>query len=141
MPSPPHTLLSGLERPRGWEHRQPAEQLPFDVRQQLVAPVHGRLERPLPGDGRSRAAGEQTESVLQPRLDLLRRQDDDAGGRQLDGERNPIETPADPGDGVGVVRRRCEGRIDGARALDEELCSLGVDERVDGNRCQCFRER
>ena len=65
-------VLGGLERPRGWEHRQPAEQLPFDIRQQLVTPVHGRLERPLPCDGRSRAAGEQAESVLQPRLDLLR---------------------------------------------------------------------
>ena len=64
-------VFSSLERPRGWEHRQPAEQLPFDIRQQLVTPVHGRLERPLPGDGRSRAAGEQAESVLQPRLDLL----------------------------------------------------------------------
>src|SRR5882762_9299830 len=30
--------FSGLERPRGWEHRQPAEQLPFDIRQQLVTP-------------------------------------------------------------------------------------------------------
>ena len=65
-------VLGGLERPRGWEHRQAAEQLPFDIRQQLVTPVHGRLERPLPRDRRPRAAGEQAESVLQPRLDLLR---------------------------------------------------------------------
>src|SRR5438093_6273743 len=50
-------VLSGLECPRGWEYRQPAEQLPFDIRQELVTPVHGRLERPLPRDGRSRTAG------------------------------------------------------------------------------------
>jgi hypothetical protein len=65
-------VLSRLERPRGWEYRQPAEQLLFDIRQQPVTPVHGRLERALPCDGRSRPVGEQAESVLQPRLDLLR---------------------------------------------------------------------
>jgi len=64
-------VLSSLERPRRREYRQPAKQLSFDIRQELVTPVHGRLERPLPRDGRSRAAREQAESVLQPRLDLL----------------------------------------------------------------------
>ena len=132
MPSPPHTCSAASSVHAAGNTDEPAEQLPFDIRQQLVTPVHGRLERPLPCDGRSRAAGEQAESVLQPRLDLLRRQDDDAGGRQLDGERNPIETPADTGDGVRVVRGRCEGGVNGARTLDEELCGLGVDERVDG---------
>ena len=64
--------LGGRKCPRGRERREPAEQLLFDLRQQLVTPVYGRLERPLPCDGGSRAAGEQAESVLQPRLDLLR---------------------------------------------------------------------
>ena len=60
-------VLSSLERPRRREYRQPAEQLPFGFRQELVTPVHGRLERSLARDGRSRAAGKQAESVLQPR--------------------------------------------------------------------------
>jgi len=64
-------LLIGLERPPGWEHGQAAEQVPFVIRQQLVAPVHGRFERPLSGHRRPHAAGEQAESVLQPRVDLL----------------------------------------------------------------------
>src|SRR5258706_9646506 len=130
----PAYVLSGLERPRGWKHRQPAEQLAFDVRQQLVTPVYGRLERPLSGDGRSRAAGKQAESVLQPRLDLRRRQDDDAGGRQLNGEGNPIEPPADTGDGVRVVRGRLEGRVNGTRALDEKPRGIVLDVRFDLDR-------
>ena len=91
-PSPPHTCsaASSVHPPGNTESRP--NNSPFGIREQLVAPVHGRLERPLPGDRRSRAAGEQAESVLQARLDLLRRQDHGAGGRQLDGERNPIET-------------------------------------------------
>ncbi len=105
-------LLGGLERPAGGEHGQTAEQLTFDMRQQLVAPVHGRLERPLPRDGCARAAGEQAEPVLQTRLDLLRRQDDDASGRELDGEGNAIEAPAESGDGFRVVKpsARMRGR-------------------------------
>ena len=122
-------LLGGVERPRGRKHRQPAEQLPFDIRQQLVTPVHGRLERPLPCDGRSRAAGQQPEPVLQPRLDLLRREDDDAGGRQLDGERNPVETPADARDRAGVAGVGAKAGSTALARVDEELRGLGVDER------------
>ena len=67
--------------------------------------------------------------VLQPRLDLLRRQDDDAGGRQLDRERDSIESPANAADSVRALQGRSEGAVYGARTLDEKLRCLGVDER------------
>ena len=135
-------VLGGLERPRRRKHRQSAEQLPFGLRQQLVTPVHRRLECSLPCDGRSRAAGEQSESVLQPRLDLL---DGDSTttraaassiARGIPSRRRQIRAMA-----PALSERRPERRVDGACALDEELRGFGVDERVGWRPVQRLRER
>jgi hypothetical protein len=64
-------LLSGLERPPAREHGQAREQPAFSIRQQLVTPVDGRFQRPLPRDGRPRSARQQPEPILQPCVDLL----------------------------------------------------------------------
>ena len=86
--------FGGFQRPRRREYAQPIEEESFDVRQKLVAPIHCRFECPLARYRRACAAGEQTESVVQSRLDLLRRQDGNARRSQLDRQRNSIQASA-----------------------------------------------
>ena len=78
---------------------------------------------------------------MRPLLDLLRRQDDDAGRRQLDRERDSIEPPADAADSARALQGRCEGGVYGARPLDEELRCLGVDECFGKDRREWLPER
>jgi len=141
MPSPPHTLFSGAERPPGWEHRQAPEQLPFRIGQQLIAPVHGCFECPLPRDGCARAAREQPESILQPDVDLIHRQDRHACRGQLDRERNTIETAADLCDHSRVGRSHRQTRFNGGRTLDEESGGLGLERRVGAESRQRLGQR
>ena len=57
-----------------------------------------RPERSLPRHGRPRSSSHQPESILEPGLDLFRRQHSEPRGRQLDGERNAVEAAADAND-------------------------------------------
>ena len=70
-----------------------------------MTPIDGCLEGSLPCDGGSRSPGQKPESVLKSRFDLFRREDRDPRGRELDRERNAVETPTDASDGVGGVDR------------------------------------
>jgi hypothetical protein len=53
--------------------------------------------------------------------DLGRTEHADPRRGQLDGQRDPVETPADLPHGVGVRIGEAEGRADLPRPLDEEL--------------------
>ncbi len=68
----------------------------------------------------SPASGEKAKAVVQPRQDLNRRESDDSGGCQLDGEGHAIQTAADGGDrfGAGLVHE--EIGPDTAGAVYEE---------------------
>src|SRR5438552_3652235 len=63
--------LRRLNSPAAREHRQALQQSLFRLAQQLITPVHRCLERLLAGQGSVAAARQQTETILQPRDDLL----------------------------------------------------------------------
>ena len=96
-------VLGGLERPPAGERREPPQQLALGVREQVVAPVDGRFERSLPPDRCPAGPGQQSKAIVEPRVDLLDRQDLQPRGRQLDRQRNPVEPPAHLRDRAGVV--------------------------------------
>jgi hypothetical protein len=66
------------------------------------------------------SAREQTESVCEPVGDLLRRQVRHTRRRELDRERNAIQSAADLDDRRATVRTEREGRLHRFRALREE---------------------
>ena len=88
------------------EHRQPLEDALLVVEEQLVAPVDDGAQRLLARQRRARPAGEQAEPIVEPGGDLRDRERPGAGGRQLDGERQPVEAGADVGDHRVRGRRR-----------------------------------
>ena len=81
-------------------------------------------------DRRTAAAGEETEAFVESRRDLGRPERDDPRRRELDGERDAVESTADLGD-RGVVR--VDGRVRSHRPcpLVEQLHGLVVDERAE----------
>ena len=107
-------LLGGVEGAAACEDRQPREQLPLRLAQELVGPLDRRPERLLAGIGVA-AAFEQVEPLREAIADLRRRQNGGASGRQLDRERQIVEVPAEIGDLV-VARK--------PRAGAEELLGL-----------------
>ena len=97
-----------LERAGSREHRQAAEQPLLGVGQELVAPVDGVAQRLLADGQVAAAAGEQIETALEARPDLRRREDPDPRRRQLDRQRQAVETGADLGDRRRILRGQRE---------------------------------
>ena len=112
--------LDGVERPAAAEHRQPLQQHPLGVGEQLVAPVDGGSQRALPGLRGARAGGQQGEAVAHPPGELVERQGRDAGGGELDGQRHAVEVPADVRDRGVVPLVELEVRQDAAGPVEEE---------------------
>ena len=80
---------------------------------------------PLEGLGprlnlRAASAGQELEGVFEPLRDLLYGQRAHPRGRQLDGERYPVQLPADLRNGARVPFGKLEGRQPGAGAVHEE---------------------
>src|SRR5215211_4658163 len=63
--------LGRLQRPAAGEHRQPGEQSPLGVREQVVAPGDGAAQGPLPVWEGPGPGGQQREAPLQAGQDLL----------------------------------------------------------------------
>ena len=112
--------LGGIEREAAREDGQPAQQRPLGLGEEVVAPVDQRAQRLLAAQRGARAAGEQAEAVAEAVGDLLGRQHRDAGGRQLDRERYPVEPMADLRDRGRVLGGEREAGLDPAGALDEQ---------------------
>ena len=102
--------LGRLQRPAPGEDRQPAQQGPLGRGEQLVAPVQGRRQRPVPGQGGPAAARQQPEAVVQPGRDLLHRQRPHPGRRQLDRQGDAVQPAADLGHRGRVRARRGRSR-------------------------------
>ena len=88
-------LLGGVQRPPAAEHREPPQHDPLVVGEQVVAPVEGGLERPVPGLARPGAGREQREPVVEPRRDLVEREGLHPCRRELEGQRHAVEPAAD----------------------------------------------
>ena len=89
--------------------------------QQPVAPGDGVPQRLLPGRPLRLLGGQQFEIPGEPRPQRAGAEQFDARCGELDGERQPVEQPADLRDVVGVVRVELESGPDEPGPLDEQL--------------------
>ena len=102
------------------EHGEPGQQAAVLVRQQVVAPVEGLVERLLPGRQVVGPAGEEAQSLRQPVEDGLRPQGTNARGGELDRQREPVDTPTELANRGELVLRDREVGLQRAGSLLEE---------------------
>ena len=117
-------LFRGFHCPAASEYRRAAEQRLFGRQQQIVTPVQRRAQRLLARLRRACAAGEQSESIIQPRIDLLHRQRANARRRQLQRQRYAVEPDAQLRDRRGARRGQRETGLLLSGPLDEQLYGL-----------------
>jgi hypothetical protein len=122
------------------EDREAAEERPLLGCQEVVAPSDGVAHRLETGGQVARAAGQEREATLQPRDERCRREDARPRRRQLDRQRQPVEAPAEGGDGGGVGIGQREGRIGGAGTLDEERDRRSLRQDVETGPCLVGRQ-
>ena len=106
--------------------------------EQPEAPFDGRTQRSLPFGEVDRAGAQCVKASFQPREQRSWLQHSGAGGRQLDGERETIDEPADLHDSDDVVLGQGEGVADCLRPIEEELHGRQRRHLVGRRR---FRER
>ena len=118
------------------EDRQPVEQPPAAVVEQVVAPGDRAAERLLARGQVARAGGQDVELVVEPGQDRVGRQDLDPRGGQLDRQRHAVQPGADGGDRRGVLVGHREARADRDGAFDEQPDGrvLAERDRVDDPR-------
>ena len=68
-----------------------------------MRPIHRRPQGLLAAHCRARTTGQQPEAVVQAVDDLGQRQRANPRRRQFDGQRHPVQAPADLGHSGGVV--------------------------------------
>src|SRR5215207_6324943 len=85
--------------------------------EKLVTPRNGVSQRALPRREITRTVGQQREPSIQPREDGAWRQQTHARGGELDGQREPVQSPTDLSDDlrVGVIEHKvrlcCSGSL------------------------------
>ena len=104
-PAVAHDRGRRIDGEAGGEDGQATQQQALRLRQQLIAPVERRAQRPMPRDCSAAPAGQQREAIAQAGGHLLDPQHGRAGRGEFDGERYAVEVPADRGN-----RREVFGR-------------------------------
>ncbi len=118
-------VLGRLQRAAAREDGEPGEQPLLLLCQQVVGPLDRRSQRPLALGEIARSAGQQRQAMLEPFEDLRRGEGLDAGGRELERQREVVEATADLGDSlVGL-----EVGLHGSRPGKEEADPFLVNER------------
>ena len=83
--------LRRLEREASAEHAESTEQLLLLAVEQLVAPLDRRAQRSLPRRRVAGARSEERQPLVEAREQVVRIEQRDARGRELDRERQPVE--------------------------------------------------
>ena len=112
------------------EDREQAEAVALLGLEQVVAPVDGIAQRLLPFGQVAGTAAEHVEAALEAVLQVVDVEQLDPGGGQLDGQREPVEEPADGGDRLHVAGVAPEVRLHGLGPIAEQPHRL----RVGGGR-------
>ena len=102
------------------EDRQVAEDVLFALVEEVVAGVDGGSQGPVPCRLPRPVVGEQVELAVQPGQDRRGRQQVHAGGRQLDGQWQPVEAAAQLADRGGRGVGQLEPGSGRARPLQEQ---------------------
>ena len=116
----PHHRLRRLEVEAARKDSQAAQGDLLGGGEQVVAPVHRRRQRLVPGHSSADPSGEQPEALIQSPGQVLGAEDPDAGGGELEGQGDAVEAPADLGDGGGVGLARTEAGLGPSCPLAEE---------------------
>ena len=102
---------------------------------EFMAPVDGRAQCPVAGQGGGGAGGEEAVAVVEAFHEFVDAEDAHPDGGQFDGERQSVEAAAEPGDRGPVVGGEPEARDDGGGPVGEEgegRVVLGAGERLSG---------
>src|SRR5262249_5223539 len=83
--------LRGLQGGTSDEHRQSIEEGLFSSGEQVVAPVEGGAQRLLTRERDAAASGQEVESVVEPRRELLYGESAQSRRRQLQGQRDAVQ--------------------------------------------------
>ena len=130
-----HAAASGADRARrreveaAGEHGEAAEDDAFGFVEQVMAPLDRGRERLLAFGRAAGAPHEQREAVVEPALDLARRQGPQPRGGELERQRHAVQPLAHPAQGLLVGRVQREPRANLAAALEEERERVVVAER------------
>ncbi len=111
--------LDVVEGERSREHRQAAEHRLLGRVEQVVRPLDGGEQCLVARFGAS-PRGEQREALVETGRDIGQCHGSDPGCRQLDGERNAVEAPADLDDRRHGRRREAKSGLRGDRPVDEQ---------------------
>ena len=106
------------------EHRKTAEQCRLLLAQQVIRPADRVLEGSLPTHRRLGGCGEDPERHLELVGEVGEGESADPGCRQLDAKRDPVETAADPGNGLQLDRGGGEIRLHPGGPVEEETHRL-----------------
>ncbi len=117
-------VLSSREIEPAGEDRKTSEKRRLFLAEQVVGPADRVLEGSLPAHRRLRGCGEDPERRLELVGEVEEGESADPCRGQLDAERNPVETTADPGDGFQVGVRRGEIRLHPGGPVEEETHRL-----------------
>jgi hypothetical protein len=112
------------------EDAESHEQHPGGLGEEVVAPVDGRAEGAMPGRDVPSTRGEEGEDIVEAVPDLLHTEDPDPGRCELDGERDPLEPPADVGHDPDIVRSKREFPCPVPGPLLEEAHGPGPGHRL-----------
>ena len=133
--------LDDAEGDAAAEDRASGQQLPGRITQQFVTPRYGRAQRPLAGRQVPAAAHQQDQRVVQARQDFRRRQQLHPRGRQLDGQRKPVQAIYDSRDRPGVLVVDGEAGHRGGGAFGEKPHRLARGDRRCGPSRLALRQR
>ena len=101
------------------EHRQPAERVALTGSQEVGAPRHGVVERPLAVRQVDRGGAGREAGIGETGQECRRAEQVDPGGGELDREREAVQAAADLGDDRPVLGRNPERCVDRAGAVRE----------------------
>ena len=87
--------LGGVQIEALGEHRQAPQQRLLGAVEQRIGPVDGRPQGLLALQGGAASPGEQAEALVEAVVQARQRQRAQPGGGQLDGQRHPVQPPAD----------------------------------------------
>ncbi len=121
-----------VQRPSVHEDRQPTEERSFSRGEQVVAPGDRALQRLLPGQHHSGAAGEDAEGVVETVEDALRIEHAAPGGGQLDGQWDAVEPVAQLGDDRPIVDGEVEVGSSPTGPVAEQADGVELRQCLDG---------
>ena len=125
----------GLERGPTGENREAGEEPLLVGIEQVIAPGDGVAHRLLARGEIARPALEDVQPAVEPSQQRIWREQTDARGGKLDGQRQAVQPRTDLDHGRGIVGRDLEAGLDRLRAIDEEANRICTPDLVDRGGC------